>query len=84
MGENYEEKVKKNFRSIFLFSYLIERDMKLFPFAVSLFLSIFLFGTLFWIITYIYYSQESKELRDIMAKRRKELDEKRSFNPAQV
>ena len=68
----------------FLFSYIIERDMKLFPFAISLFISIFLFGTLFWIITYIYYPQESKELRNIMAKRRKELDEERSFNPAQV
>lgn len=60
----------------FTFSYIIERDMKLFPFAVSLLLSVFLFGTLFWIITYSYYPQESKELRNIMAKRRRELDEK--------
>ncbi|MFX1490365.1 MAG: MFS transporter, partial [Promethearchaeota archaeon] len=67
-----------------IFSYIIERDMKLFPFAISLFISIFLFGTFFWIITYIYYPQESKELRNIMAERRKELDKKRSFNPAEV
>ncbi len=67
-----------------IFSYIIERDVKLFPFAISLFISVFLFGTLFWIITYIYYPQESKELRNIMVARRKELDEKRGFNPPQV
>jgi len=67
-----------------VFSYIIERDLKLFPFAVTLMFSIFLFGNLFWIITYIYYPQESKELRDIMVNRRKELDEKRNSNPAQV
>ncbi|MFX1337308.1 MAG: MFS transporter [Promethearchaeota archaeon] len=64
-----------------IFSFIIERDMNLFPFAISLFISIFLFGTLFWIITYIYYPQESKELRNIMVERRKKLDEKRRLNP---
>ncbi len=59
-----------------LLTSLIERNMSLLPFAISLVLLIWLFGTLLWIIPFFYYPKESKELRDIMTERRKELDKR--------
>lgn len=59
-----------------LFSSLIENDLSLLPFAVSLILLIWLFGALLWIIPYFFYPKESIKLRDIMAERRNKLEEK--------
>ena len=59
-----------------LFSSLIENDMSLLPFAVSLILLIWLFGALLWIIPYFFYPKESIKLRDIMTERRNKLEEK--------
>ena len=63
-----------------LFSSLIERDLSLLPFAISLVLLIWLFSTTFWIIPYIFYPKESMELRYTMAERRKELEKKFTKN----
>jgi predicted MFS family arabinose efflux permease len=57
-----------------LISSLIERDMSWLPFAIALVLLIWLFGSLLWIVSYFYYPTESKECRDLMAKRRLELE----------
>ena len=55
-------------------SSLIESDISLLPYAFLLVLIIWLCGTFFWIIPYYYYPRESKECRDILLKRRKEMD----------
>jgi len=57
-----------------LISSLIERNMAFLPFAVLLVLTIWLFGSLFWIIAYFYYPREAIERRDILLQRRKELE----------
>jgi MFS family permease len=59
-----------------LLSFLIESDMTLMPFAISLVLIIWLFGSLLWIVPFFTYPKESRELRNIMAERRIELDKK--------
>ena len=57
-----------------LISSLIEKNMSWLPFAIALVLLIWLFGSLLWILPYFYYPKESKECRDLMAKRRLELE----------
>jgi len=56
-----------------LLSSLIESDISLLTFAISLVLLIYLFGTIFWIIPYFYYPKESIMLRNLMADRLREL-----------
>lgn len=58
-----------------LFSGLIESDISLMPYAMALVLLFWLAGTSLWIITYIYYPKEFNECRELMAKRRKELEQ---------
>jgi MFS family permease len=57
-----------------LLSSLIENNLSWLPIAISLVLFIWLVGTLFWIINYIYYPKESKVCRDTLLERRKELE----------
>ncbi|MFX1571515.1 MAG: MFS transporter [Promethearchaeota archaeon] len=57
-----------------LLSSLIEKNMSLLPLAISLVLFFYLFGSFFWLLTYFYYQKESKECRELLSKRRKELD----------
>ncbi|MFW9867602.1 MAG: MFS transporter [Candidatus Thorarchaeota archaeon] len=57
-----------------LISSLIERNIALLPLAVFLVLSVWLFGSLFWVIAYFYYPREAMERRDILLQRRKELE----------
>ena len=57
-----------------IFSSLIESNISWFPYAILLVLVIWLFGTFFWIIPYYHYPREAKECRDILLKRREELD----------
>jgi len=57
-----------------IFSSLIEINRAWFPYAILLVLVIWLFGALFWIIPYYHYPRESKECREILLKRRKELE----------
>ncbi|MFX0188950.1 MAG: MFS transporter [Candidatus Hodarchaeota archaeon] len=57
-----------------LLSFLIDKDMALFPFAIMLVLLFWLFGSVLWIIPYFIYPKECNELRDLMAERRKELE----------
>ncbi len=57
-----------------LLSSFIERDMSLFSMAISLILLIWLISTLLWIIPYFYYPREANECRDLLAKRRIELE----------
>ncbi|MFX1299143.1 MAG: MFS transporter, partial [Promethearchaeota archaeon] len=59
----------------FIVATLVGIDMALLQFSILLVLSVWVCGTAFWIITFIYYPKESKELRNIMAQRRKELDQ---------
>jgi len=58
-----------------LFSALIESDISLMPFAMALVLLFWLVGTSLWGITYLYYPREFKECRELMAERRKELEQ---------
>ncbi|MCK4285178.1 MAG: MFS transporter [Candidatus Lokiarchaeota archaeon] len=57
-----------------IISSLIESNISWLPYAVLLVLVIWLFGALFWIIPYYHYPRESKECRDILLKRREELE----------
>ena len=59
-----------------LISSMIERNMSLLPFAIFIVLIIWLSGSLFWIIPYFYYPNELKECRDILLKRRLDLENK--------
>ncbi len=59
-----------------LLSSLIENNLSLLPFAISLVLLIWLAGTFLWIIPYFYYPKESKMCSDILIKRRQELEDK--------
>jgi len=59
-----------------LLSSLIERNISWLPFAISLVLFIWLFGSIFWIIPYFYYPKELKICRELMEERRKELDKR--------
>jgi MFS family permease len=58
-----------------IFSSLIESNLSLMPLAMAIVLLFWLVGTSLWGITYLYYPKEFKECRDIMAKRRKELEQ---------
>lgn len=57
-------------------SSLIEQNISLLPLSIFLLLLVLLFGASFWIITYFYYPKEAKEFRDLMRKRRIEIEEK--------
>ena len=59
-----------------LISSMIERNMSLLPFAIFVVLIIWLSGSLFWIIPYFYYPNELKECRNILLKRRLDLENK--------
>ncbi|TFG06481.1 MAG: MFS transporter, partial [Promethearchaeota archaeon] len=59
-----------------LLSSMIERDLSLLPLAITVVLFFWLFGSLFWLITYVYYPRESKECRETLAERRREMDQK--------
>jgi len=59
-----------------LLSSLIERNMALLPFAVSLVLFMYFFGSFFWLFPYFYYSKESEKCRNLLLERRKELERK--------
>ena len=59
-----------------LISSLIEKNISLLPFALSIVLFIWLIGALFWIIPYFKYPKESKMCREILLERRKELEKK--------
>jgi len=61
--------------NLFLSS-MIEQNISLLPFSISLVLFVYLFGTIFWIIPYFSYPKESQECREILIKRRRELEEK--------
>lgn len=57
-------------------SSLIQQNILLLPFSYLLVLLINLFGAAFWIITYFYYPQEAEEFRELMRKRRSEIEKK--------
>lgn len=57
-----------------IISSLIESNISWLPYAILLVLVIWLFGAFFWIIPYYHYPKESKECRDILLKRREELE----------
>ena len=59
-----------------LISSLIEKNISLLPFALSIVLFIWLIGALFWIIPYFKYPKESKMCRETLLERRKELEKK--------
>ncbi len=61
-----------------LLSSLIEKNIALLPFAISIVLFIYLFGSFFWLLPYFFYSKESEQCRNFMLKRRKELERKSS------
>ena len=58
-----------------LFAGLIERDISLLPYAMFLLFLFWLVGTSLWIIAYIYYPNEFKEVRELMTERRRELEQ---------
>jgi hypothetical protein len=43
--------------------------------AVILILTVAFIGSFFWLITYSYYPQDSKNLRELMTERRREINE---------
>jgi len=57
-----------------IISSLIESNISWLPYAILLVLLIWLLGALFWIIPYYHYPRESKECRDVLMKRREELE----------
>jgi len=57
-----------------IISSLIESNISWLPYAILIVLMIWLFGSFFWIIPYYHYPRESKESRDILLKRREELE----------
>ena len=57
-----------------IISSLIESNISWLPYAILLVLFIWLLGALFWIIPYYHYPRESKECRDVLLKRREELE----------
>ncbi|MFX1588927.1 MAG: MFS transporter [Promethearchaeota archaeon] len=59
-----------------ILSSLIEQNLSLLPLSLFLLLLIMLFGATFWIIAYFHYPKEAKEFRDLMRKRRIEIEEK--------
>ena len=60
-----------------LLSSLIERNLSWLPFAIFLVLLIWLLGSLLWVIPYFYYTKDSQICRELMAERRKEMDQKK-------
>jgi MFS family permease len=61
-----------------ILSSLIENNLSLLPFAISIVLFVQLFGSAFWIITYFYYPKEFNDLREIMNARQNEIEQKLS------
>ena len=61
-----------------LLSSLIEKNISLLSFAISIVLFIYLFGSFFWLLPYFFYLKESEQCRNFMLKRRKELERKSS------
>jgi MFS family permease len=59
-----------------LISLLIYQNESFLPFAIMLVLIIWSIGAIFWIMPYRYYSKESKECRETMIAKRKELESK--------
>jgi MFS family permease len=57
---------------------LVELDSTLLRLGISIVLAVWLFGTAFWVITYIYYPREAQELRINMANRREEYNNRLS------
>ena len=62
-----------------LLSALIINDLGLLPFAISLLLYIWLLSSVLWIIPYIYYPKEYKECRELMTKRRIEMEHNKIY-----
>ncbi|MFX0069468.1 MAG: MFS transporter [Candidatus Hermodarchaeota archaeon] len=60
-----------------LLSSMIERDLSLLPLSITIILLFWLCGSFFWLLAYIYYPKESKQCREILAERRKDLEKKR-------
>ena len=60
-----------------LISSIIEKNESLLPFAVFIVLLIWLCGSIFWIFPYYYYPRELKKCRDILLKRRLDLENKK-------
>ena len=61
-----------------IISSLIESNLSLLPFAISMVLFVQLFGSIFWIITYFYYPKEFNDLREIMNLRKSEIEQELS------
>lgn len=57
-------------------SILIEQNLSFLPFSVALVLFMNLFGAIFWIVTYFYYPKEAEEFRELMRRRRTEIEER--------
>jgi MFS family permease len=55
-------------------SSMIERNEASLPYAILLVLVIWLLGSLFWLIPYVYYPRDLKECREILLERRNELE----------
>ncbi len=62
-----------------LLSALIINDLGVLPFAISLLLYIWLLSSVLWIIPYIYYPKEYKECRELMSKRRFEMENNKKY-----
>jgi MFS family permease len=56
-----------------VFSGLIENDISLLPYAMTLILLCWLGGTSLWIITYLYFPKEYKDYRKLMDERKNEI-----------
>jgi len=57
-----------------IISSLIEINMPLLPFAIFLILIIWLVGSFLWIIPYFYYPHEATKCKNLLIKRRSELE----------
>lgn len=64
----------------FLIVLMVQIDLGLLSSGIIIVLAIWLFGVIFWILPYIYYPKEAKELRNLMSMRRKDLDQQLSGN----
>jgi len=60
-----------------IFSSIITSNWSLMPFAIGLFYTITLFGSLMWIVPYFQYPRDAKECDELMSERRKEIESKK-------
>ncbi len=63
----------------FIVAYLININIQLMHSAIILVLLVYLFGISFWIITFVYYPREAKQLRNRMMRRREKLDQMQDY-----